>query len=114
MAGRGRPKSDDAAVLREIKVSETRLKELQAYQRDIDTLYREVEVAKMKFNDAVSSAAEVTKLSKGYLKKTFAGKRDNAKTAILEEAETIVEGIELLERKAGSSMSDSEGADESF
>lgn len=111
MAGRGRPKADDAAVLKEIKVSETRLKELQAYQRDIDNLYREVEVAKMKFNDAVSSAAEVTKLSKGYLKKTFAGKREGAKDAILEEAETIAEGIELLERKAGNDKSE---ADESF
>jgi len=114
MAGRGRPKSDDAAVLREIKVSETRLKELQAYQRDIDTLYREVEVAKMKFNDAVSSAAEVTKLSKGYLKKTFAGKRDNAKTAILEEAETIVEGIKLLEMAGSKAGNDKSEADESF
>lgn len=114
MAGRGRPKSDDAAVLREIKVSETRLKELQAYQRDIDNLYREVEVAKMKFNDAVSSAAEVTKLSKGYLKKTFAGKREGAKDAILEEAETIVEGIELLERDGSKAGNDKSEADESF
>ena len=111
MAGRGRPKADDAAVLKEIKVSETRLKELQTYQRDIDNLYREVEVAKMKFNDAVNSAAEVTKLSKGYLKKTFAGKREGAKDAILEEAETIAEGIELLERKAVDGQS---GSDESF
>lgn len=112
MAGRGRPKSNDSAILAEINKNPEKLKSFQAYIENIQHYLREQASAAEGAKDVIADAAEKLGLSKGYLKKTANADLKDSLGQIVAEAEAIEEGIDLL--KKHENVSDSEGSDDSF
>ncbi len=112
MAGRGRPKSADAAVIAELHKQPEKLKKFQSYIENIQRYLMEQARAANAIKDIISEAAEELGLSKGGIKKIADADLNQTVESILAQASAIEEGVDLLKRHEDESPS--EGSDDSF